>query len=50
MKNLEEDFNPRWDYVIDMASIGMKIQNKFRKYFYEDDINKYIVCFDNWKH
>ena len=25
---LEEDFNPKWDYVIDMASIGRPILNK----------------------
>ena len=26
---------------------GMKIQNKFIKYFSEEDIDKYPVCFDN---
>lgn len=124
VKRIEKDFNPKWDYVIEMASIGrpilnktsyyialhgtdagdrqrphiyvyldgdkrpfskfnfeialdeilcydeinlitmrdksknvdlknrnkckgMKIQDKFRSYFSEDDINKYIECFDN---
>lgn len=28
MKNLEEEFNPEWDYVIEMASIGKPILNK----------------------
>ena len=36
--------NPLLEYI---KSKGMKIQHKFRKYFSEDDINKYIVCFDN---
>lgn len=36
--------NPLLEYI---KSKEMKIQNKFRKYFSEDDINKYIVCFDN---
>ena len=36
--------NPLLEYI---KSKGMKIQNKFRKYFSEDDINKYTVCFDN---
>ena len=36
--------NPLLEYI---KSKGMKIQNKFRNYFSEDDINKYIVCFDN---
>ena len=36
--------NPLLEYI---KSKGMKIKNKFRKYFSEDDINKYIVCFGN---
>ena len=36
--------NPLLEYI---KSKGMKIQNKFRSYFSEEDINKYIVCFDN---
>ena len=36
--------NPLLEYLKDK---GMKIQNKFRKYFSEDDINKYGECFDN---
>ena len=28
MKYLEEKFNPEWDYVIEMASIGRPILNK----------------------
>ena len=35
--------NPLLEYI---KNKGMKIQNKFRKYFSKDDINKYIVCFD----
>ena len=35
--------NPLLEYI---KNKGMKIQNKFRNYFSEDDINKYIVCFD----
>ena len=35
--------NPLLEYI---KSKGMKIQNKFKNYFSEDDINKYIVCFD----
>ena len=35
--------NPLLEYLKDK---GMKIQNKFRNYFSEDDINKYIICFD----
>ena len=35
--------NPLLEYI---KSKGMKIQDKFRKYFSEDDINKYTICFD----
>ena len=38
--------NPLLEYI---KSKGMKIQNKFRKYFSEDDISKYKECFDNLK-
>ena len=37
------NLNPLLEYI---KSKGMKIQNKFKKYFSEDDINRYIVCFD----
>lgn len=35
--------NPLLEYI---KNKGMKIQDKFRKYFSEEDINKYDVCFD----
>lgn len=38
-----ENSNPLLEYI---KGKGMKIQNKFRKYFSKDDINKYTVCFD----
>lgn len=36
--------NPLLEYI---KRKGMKIQTKFIKYFYEEDIDKYSVCFDN---
>ena len=39
--------NPLLEYI---KNKGMKIQNKFKNYFSEDDISKYIECFDKWKH
>ena len=36
--------NPLLEYLKDK---GMKIQNKFRKYFSGDYTSKYIECFDN---
>lgn len=40
--------NPLLEYIKKKGKKkGMKIQNKFRNYFSEDDINKYTVCFDN---
>ena len=35
--------NPLLEYL---KRKGMKIQNKFRNYFSEEDTNKYTVCFD----
>ena len=35
--------NPLLEYI---KNKGMKIQDKFRHYFSEDDISKYIECFD----
>ena len=37
------NLNPLLEYI---KSKGMKIQNKFKKYFSEDDIIRYIMCFD----
>ena len=36
--------NPLLEYI---KSKGMKIQDKFQKYFSEEDISKYRECFDN---